>query len=155
MKILKVLKQLMVAGFILSLSACNKEVAVPYDNPFFYIHVNNSSLVRIQADRNQLVEYKVYLSSKLQFEPINLQYSVVPGDGLKEGVDYEVVTQGRTLLFNPGVTERSVSIKWISNPIDPGKDNYLRIHLLSSDKNIGIGLPGPDKLQSTLNILKF
>lgn len=140
---------------VLTVTACNKEMATPYDNPFFYIHVNNSETVNIQYNRSGVVDYKVYLSSKSQFETINLQYAFEIGDGLKEGVDFEILSPSRSLIFSPGVIERTISIRWISHPLDASKNNTLTIKLLGNDKGINIGLPGPDKKQSSLKFIKI
>ncbi len=135
-------------------SSCNKDEFVPYDNPFFYIHFQNSSEVNIASNRNETVNYKVYFSTKRQFEPVTLNYTIVTGNGLQEGVDFEIINTTRSLVFAPGIIEMPVTIRWISNPIDINKDNSLTIKLLDNDKNITVGLPGPDKLQAQLKFIK-
>lgn len=136
-------------------SSCNKPLVTPYDHPFFYIHLNNTSEITIQASRNETVDYKVYFSTKQQFEAIALTYTIVVGDGLKEGVDFEVLTPKDPLVFKPGFVEMPIRIKWISNPIDASKDNSVTIKLLTNDKNITVGMPGPDKKQSSFKIVKI
>ncbi|WP_293887718.1 MULTISPECIES: hypothetical protein [unclassified Sphingobacterium] len=135
--------------------ACNKELETPYDHPFFYIHQNNVSEITVQANRNESVDYKVYFSTKTQFEAIEVDYEVVAGEGLKAGVDFEVVNTGSSLLFKPGVVEMPIKIRWINHPVEEGKDNTLTIRLLRNDKNITLGLPGPDHKQSSLKITKI
>lgn len=139
---------------IMALS-CNKELKQPYDHPFFYIHVNQVSSINVQASRNETLDYKVYLSTKLQYEPITLNYEIIVGDGLKEGVDFEVLTDKTKLVFKPGYFEMPITIKWISNPLNATKDNSIIIKLLSNDRNITVGLPGPDKNQAQLKINKI
>lgn len=134
-------------------TACKDEFQ-PYDHPFFHIHVNNSANVVVAADRNDQVDYKVYFSTKLQFEPVDLKYEVVVGNGLLAGRDFELITQGNTLNFPNGIFERPVTIKWIAAPVDPTKNNTITIRLLSNSKNYTIGLPGPDQLQKELIITK-
>lgn len=134
-------------------SACKDEFE-PYDHPFFHIHVNNSANVVVAADRNDQIDYKVYFSTKLQFEPIDLKYEVVVGNGLLAGRDFELITQGNTLNFPNGIFERPVTIKWIAAPVDATKNNTIIIRLLSNSKNYTIGLPGPDQLQKELIITK-
>ncbi|SJN49722.1 hypothetical protein FM120_23975 [Sphingobacterium faecium PCAi_F2.5] len=48
-----------------------------------------------------------------------------------------------------------ITIRWINHPIQEGKDNTLIIRLLSNDKDITIGMPGPDHKQSSLKITKI
>ncbi|RWU04858.1 hypothetical protein [Pedobacter chitinilyticus] len=138
---------------ITMLSACKDEFE-PYDHPFFHIHVANRSTVEVAADRNDQTDYKVYFSTKLQFEPVDLKYEVIVGNGLLAGRDFELITQGNTLNFPNGIFERPVTIKWIAAPVDATKNNTITIRLLSNSKNYTIGLPGPDQLQKELIITK-
>lgn len=143
-------------GFIMLLSvSCNKELETPYDHPFFYIHQNNASEITVLATRNESVDYQVYFSTKTQFEPVTLTYEIIAGDGLKAGVDYEIVNTSSSLLFKPGYVAMPITIRWINNPIQEGKDNTLIIRLLSNDKDITIGMPGQDHRQSSLKITKI
>jgi hypothetical protein len=48
-----------------------------------------------------------------------------------------------------------ITIRWINHSIEEGKDNTLTIRLLRNDKNITLGLPGPDHKQSSLKITKI
>lgn len=147
---------LFLMGFMMMLSvSCNKELETPYDYPFFYIQQNNVSEITVLATRNESVDYQVYFSTKTQFEPITLTYEIIAGDGLKAGVDYEIVNTSSSLLFKPGFVAMPITIRWISNPIQEGKDNTLMIRLLSNDKDITIGMPGPDHKQSSLKITKI
>lgn len=149
-------KYIYILSLLLSItlfSACKDEFE-PYDHPFFHIHVNNSANVVVATDRNDQVDYKVYFSTKLQFEPVDLKYEVIVGNGLLAGRDFELITQGNTLNFPNGIFERPVSIKWIAAPVDATKNNTIIIRLLSNSKNYTIGLPGPDQLQKELIITK-
>ncbi len=149
-------KYIYILSLLLSItffSACKDEFE-PYDHPFFHIHVNNRSTVEVLTDRKDQVDYKVYFSTKLQFEPVDLKYEVVVGNGLLAGRDFELVTQGNILNFPNGIFERPISIKWLAAPVDPTKDNTITIRLLSNSKNYTIGLPGPDQLQKELIITK-
>lgn len=136
-------------------TSCNKELLKPYDHPFFYIHVDQSSLINVQSTRNEMVNYKVFFSTKMQYEPVTLKYDILVGDGLREGVDFELVNTSKDLVFKPGFFEMPITIRWISNPIDATKDNSITIKLLSNDKDITVGLPGPDKNQTELKIVKI
>lgn len=149
-------KMLLLIGFMMLLSvSCNKELETPYDHPFFYIHQNNDSEITVQSNRNEPVDYKVYFSIKSQFEPVTLTYEIIVGEGLTEGVDYEILNPSSSLLFKPGYVEMPITIRWINHPIQEGKDNTLIIRLLSNDKDITIGMPGPDHKQSSLKITKI
>lgn len=152
---MKFIKSWYLLFVVLLTVACNKDAFTPYDNPFFYINVSNNSTVRVSSDRNETVEYKVFFSGKRQFETMTLDYEFIVGSGLKEGVDFEIVSNKRQLEFLSGVVEMPIAIRWISHPVDVTKDNSLAIKLVSNNKNYTIGLPGPDGLQSKLTIVKF
>jgi len=146
---------LILSLFIALNISCNKELHTPYDHPFFYIHLNQASTMNVQATRNETIDYKVYFSTKIQYDVITLKYDVIVGNGLQEGVDFELVSSTKELVFKPGYFEMPISIRWKNNPIDPAKDNTVTIKLISNDKNITIGLPGPDKNQSEFKIVKI
>lgn len=152
---IRIINILCISVVLLFTSSCNKELITPYDHPFFYIHLNQASMVNVQSTRNETIDYKVYFSTKMQYEPITLKYEVIVGNGLQEGVDFELINAVKELVFKPGYFEMPISIRWKSNPIDASKDNSVTIKLLSNDKNITIGLPGPDKHQTELKIVKI
>ncbi|QBQ40397.1 hypothetical protein E2P86_04210 [Sphingobacterium psychroaquaticum] len=152
MKALYICAMLLVGLF---LTGCNKDEAVPYDNPFFYIHENNSSEIRIASNRNETLNYLVYFSGKRQFDPMTLTYEVIVGNGLQEGRDFEVVTPEYSLTFAPGIVEMPIKIRWIPHAIDPEKDNSVTIKLSSNNKGYILGLPGPNKVQASLRFIKF
>ena len=135
------------------LSSCKKEVE-PFNHPFFHIMVDNKSAIDVLSDRKDQVNYNVYLSAELQFEPIDVNYEVIVGDGLKEGRDFDLITKGTKLNFPPGIFERPITIQWKEAALDPTKNNTIIIKLISNSKNYTLGLPGPDQLQKQLVITK-
>ena len=139
---------------MLFISSCKKSQFEPFNEPFFHINVENRSTVEVLANRKDTVDYKIYLSAELQFEPVDLNYEVKVGDGLEEGRDYSLITKGNKFTFPAGIFERSVRIAWLENSVDTAKDNTITIRLLSNSKNYTIGMPGPDGLQSELVITK-
>ncbi|WEK18908.1 MAG: hypothetical protein P0Y49_19225 [Candidatus Pedobacter colombiensis] len=136
------------------LASCTKEEFKPYNNPFFHIMVDNKASIEVLSNRKDTVDYKVYLSAQLQFEPIDVQYEVKVGDGLQDGRDFKLITTGSTLNFPPGIFERPVRIAWKESVLDPAKNNTITIRLVSNSKNFTMGLPGPDQLQQQLVITK-
>lgn len=135
------------------ITSCKKETT-PYNNPFFHIMVDNKSAVEVLSNRKDTVNYNVYLSAELQFDPITVQYQVTVGDGLKEGRDFELITKGTSLTFPQGIFERPIKIAWKEAALDATKDNTITISLISNSKNYTLGLPGPDQLQKKLVITK-
>ncbi|WP_082434882.1 hypothetical protein [Pedobacter sp. Hv1] len=135
------------------LSSCKKEVE-PYNHPFFHIMVDNKAAVDVLSNRKDVVNYNVYLSAELQFEPIDVNYEVIVGDGLKEGRDFDLITKSNKLTFPQGIFERPITIQWKEAALDPTKNNTIIIRLISNSKNYTLGLPGPDQLQKQLVITK-
>lgn len=153
MNSIKNIIKLAVLPLLLLISSCKDEFE-PYDNPYFHIMIDEKSAVEVLANRKDKVDYKVYLSTKLQFEPIDVQYEITIGNGLKEGVDFDLITKGTKLTFPQGIFERPITIQWKESVLDPAKDNRIIIRLISNTKNFTMGLPGPDQLQRELVITK-
>ena len=99
--------------------------------------------------------YNVYLSSPASTETVTVTYEIEVGDGLQDGRDYKILTEGNTLTFLPGIYDMPIRVQWYPNPVDPEKDNSITIRLISNDKGYDIGLPGPDKNQSVFTITKI
>jgi hypothetical protein len=142
-----------VLPLLLLISSCKDEFE-PYNNPFFHIMVDNKETVEVLANRKDKVDYSVYLSAELQFDPIEVTYDITIGNGLKEGVDFDLITKGNKLIFPQGIFERPITIQWKESVLDPTKDNRIIIRLINNSKNYTMGLPGPDGLQRQLIITK-
>lgn len=140
--------------FIFLFTSCGLDELPEYDLKFIHIMSNESSSVTVSSKANVVGTYSVYLSSPLTTETITVTYEVVVGNGLKEGVDYKLLNNDNTVTFLPGIYDMPIRIQWIANPVDPAKDNTIKIRLVSNDKGYTIGLPGPDKNQSELTITK-
>ena len=98
--------------------------------------------------------YTVYLSSRPITDSLEVSYEIIVGDGLKEDVDYKVVTTANPLVFFPGINDMPIRIRWLKNPVDPEKDNTLKIRLTGNSKGYNLGFPGPDHVQSEVVIEK-
>lgn len=142
---------LMVAIFS---SGCSKEDFEPYDVPYLHIMKDGMAKETVSSVANFLGDYKIYLSSKPLDEMLLVQFSIAVGDGLVEGVDYELVTAVNSLAFLPGIYDMSIRIKWLPHPVDPSKDNTLTIRLEGNSQDITMGLPGPDEYQRCFVITK-
>ena len=140
---------------LVMLSGCNRQEFEGFDTPFVRIVTETgTSSVVVLSNVNNINTFLVTLSAPLLTEPLTVNYEVIVGDGLQEGVDYERITQGNSLVFAPGVFDMPIRIKWLSHAIDPTKDNTIRIRLKDADRNISIGQPGTNGVQSELLIEK-
>lgn len=141
-------------GALLLFNSCGLDENPAYDLKFIHIMVDESSSVRVSQKANMIATYSVYLSAPASNETVTVTYEIIVGDGLKEGVDYQLMNENNTLTFLPGIYDMPIRIQWIANPVDPSKDNTIKIRLISNDKGYTIGLPGPAKNQSELTITK-
>lgn len=143
-----------VLGILLLFNSCGLDENPAYDLKFIHIMVNESSTVNVSQRANTIGSYNVYLSAPASNETVAVTYEIIVGDGLKEGVDYKLMSNDNTLTFLPGIYDMPIRIQWMANPVDSSKDNTIKIKLISNDKGYTIGLPGPAKNQSELTITK-
>ena len=138
---------------VLALS-CTKDLPV-YDTPFFYIATQDgASTAVVGSDVENVNTYYVTMSSVSRGGDTVVDFSVTPGSGLKEGIDYEVVTQGTSLTFLPGIYRMPVRIRWKEHVLDDSADNTLTIALTGGTDGFCLGMPGPDAKFSRLVITK-
>lgn len=136
-------------------SAC--DTFTVYDGPAcFSFDATKSSPTTINELGEMEAEYYVHYIGPMAEQTNTVTFSVISGDGLKEGLDFQLITSSYTLSFLTGFTDLPIRIKWLPNTIDPNKDNSLTIVLESVDNPDAIvGLPGPDQKNRTLKIFKY
>lgn len=148
------IKLLIVLPVCCLLLSCSKQEEELMEEPFIHIMFDGTNQVQVNSNRRDVVSYYIYFSTKPTTETLEVNYSVIPGEGLEEGRDYELITTENPLTFPSGIYQRPVQIRWLENSLDSSLDNSLRIVL--EDNNLGVhtGLPGPDANQSELKITK-
>ena len=77
--------------------SCNK--FKEFKDYFIAFDVAASDATRIDCEGRLECNYVVHLASTTPRKPIIVQYSIIPGDGLVEGIDYELATQKKTVEF--------------------------------------------------------
>ena len=147
------------AALLCVLSSCSDR---PKDLLFqdFFVSVadeTGSQSSRILSTANNLVvSYYFSLVSEARKEPLTVHFDLVVGDGLEEGKDFSLQTQARSVTFEPGVYRKPFRINYLKNPVDPSKDNTIRIIITSvSDPSLTIGYPGPSAKFSQHIITKY
>lgn len=144
---------LLLIGAILCMEGCNKYIE--FKDYFVAFNLTDSSPTVINANASLNAKYVVQLCSVKPAEAIEVYFSVTPGDGLTEGVDYNVKTAGGKLIFFPGIYTRNIEIEWLSHELNPSKNNTLKISLTEvTNDDIGIGYPGPDAKYKDILIYK-
>ena len=138
------------------LTGCVKNELPLFDEPFVYLETSTGSdNAVVGADMRVTVTYYIAISCPAFTEPVGVNFTVTCGDGLAEGVDYEVVTPGNTVSFLPGIWRMPVRIQWKDHAIDESKDNTVTIAITgTSPGTFTIGFPGPAAKGSKLVITK-
>ena len=149
----KILYLFMMAALLIG---CNQEEFEGYDTPFVHIATSDGlSATTVLTNVSNINEYLVMVSSRPLTSPFTVTYEIIVGDGLQEGIDYEILTHGNGILtFAPGVYDMPIRIKWKSHIVDKTKNNTLIIRLTGNSQNMTLGLPGPAAEQKELVITK-
>ena len=140
------------ACILASAPACNKYVT--YTDSFVAFDSAKSSAVSVDAEGEFQGSYAVHLTGEKPNFPVTVTFEVTCGDGLKEGLDYEVATSGGKITFLPGIYDNVIKINWLPHDIDPDKDNTVTISLVDAG-GVTLGMPGPDKLMKSVTIRKY
>lgn len=129
------------------------------DNSFVYIADGSgatSAVVSNSSDNGKTTTLYVTLSTvKTSFDaPVKVYYEAIPGNGLKEGVDYTIPDKSRSpLVFEDGDLVMPLRITWKTNPsFDASKDNTLTIKL--TDSNLAYLQMGSGSFKSTFVFTK-
>lgn len=133
---------------------CEWHEDVLFDTPFASVFDNaggSSSTIDSRFGKGVesiLSELKVSVSvSGERFtDPISVEYEVIVGDGLKEGVDFRIQpSTASPLTFSPGTYTLPVRVLWLkTGSPDSSKDNTLTIKLSGSSlEGMVLGYPGP------------
>lgn len=146
---------LAVAALALGCSDYNK---LPlFEGSYVYFNTSKSGYTSInELGRSTTSYYINYVGPMSDGETIEVAYSVTPGNGLAEDVDYQMVSTSRTLSFSPGVYSLGIHVRWLANEIDPSKDNTLTLRIESCSKEgVALGVLGPDEANRSIVISKF
>lgn len=142
----------MLMSIAVSSASCNKITL--FDEAFVAFDTAKSSVVSINATGEFTGSYTLHYTGPKPSAPIVVNFVVTCGNGLAEGVDYNVATAGGKITFMPGIYEQVIKIDWLPHEIDESKDNTVTISLVSAD-GVTLGYPGPDKLMKDLVIRKY
>lgn len=137
------------------LCSCEKHQEVYFDTPFVRIEDTggNAAMNIDHTLDNLLTELRVVVSASSNYftEPITVEYDVIAGDGLQEGVDFRIQSSHRSpLTFSPGTYTLPIRVIWYkATDFDPDKDNTLTLRLTgASIPEMLLGVPGPDGKKS-------
>ena len=145
---------------------CELREDVLFDTPFASVFDNaggSSSTIDSRFGKGVesiLSELKisVSISGERFTDPISVEYEVIVGDGLKEGVDFRIQpSTASPLTFSPGTYTLPVRLLWLkTGSPDSSKDNTLTIKLSGSSlEGMVLGYPGPSHKGQTFVFTKI
>lgn len=148
------MKKILILTFLAAvLCSCNEYIV--YTGKFVAFDTKTSSVTSINEAGDFVGTYNVHYTGETPSVRFSVTWEIIPGDGLKEGVDYVVENSSRTLTFMPGVFSQPIRIHWCPNELDATKNNSLIIRLKSGPDDVILGMPGPDESFRQITILKY
>lgn len=146
------MKRIILIAITCIIASCGKYEYPVFDQ--FYVSFVGATSYNIDPDAMVLNTYNIRLCAPVQKENVDIQLSVEAGEGLKEGVDYKLVSKTQ-LSFLPGVYSIPFRIQWLRNDIDESKDCTLTVSISScSLDGVLLGIPGPDARGRKITISK-
>lgn len=150
------------AALLMLCCSCGKHEEVFFDTPFVSISditKLTTSMIVDKDGNNVLTELCVSLNASSNWlkGPVKIEYELIVGDGLKEGVDFKVQPSTMSPLeFELGTTDLPVRILWYRNAaFDPSKDNTLEVRLTSSSmEGMLLGYPGTNSIRKSFIFTK-
>ncbi len=94
----------------------------------------------------------VLISDNGRKETIEVTFELTPAEGVAEGLHYNLLNASNTLTFAPGVGVEYIRIEPV-NDLTPEDDKSIQLTITSNSKNYSTGLPGPDKNQTSCELI--
>lgn len=150
----------------LVLGGCDWHEEVYFDTPFASVFDSTGgSSSTIDSDFGKGVEsilselkLTICVSSARFTEPVTVDYELIVGDGLTEGVDYKIQQSAASpVKFSVGTYTMPIRILWLKAPSpDASKDNTLTIRLTGSSLDgMLLGYPGPSAKGSSYTFTRI
>jgi hypothetical protein len=156
---MKPLKYLTVLAAALIAGGCNPDlnIGTVFEEPFIYIESEDGTRETRMADNvSDEKTYYIIMSSSEMDRAVEVSWEIVAGDGLVEGVDYDISPSSKNpVVINPGQYVTNMRIVWKRHAVDPAKDNSLKIVLTQNSENFTMGFPGPAQYNKQPTITKF
>lgn len=154
MKTMKKTGYILMLLCILICSGCDINDLKPFTDYYIAFDTSKSSTTTVNEAGEFAGSYAIHFCTAKRDEAVTVNVEVIPGDGLRENVDYKVIT-ATSVKFAPGVYDKTFTIQWLPNKLDASKDNTLTLRLSGcSDKSVTLGVPGPDEKFRSLKIYK-
>lgn len=148
------MKKILLLTFLTFLMCgCNEYLV--FTDRFVSFDLVTSSVTSINEAGDFVGTYNVHYTGETPAARFAVTWEIIAGEGLKEGVDFEVENSSRTLTFMPGVFSQPIRIHWLPHELDGAKDNSLVIRLKSGPEDVILGMPGPDGVNRQITIIKY
>ena len=139
---------------LLLVSGCHLNDFKQFTDYYIAFDLSKSSTTTVNEAGEFAGSYSLHFCTAYMDDAVTVTVEVIPGDGLQEGLDYELVT-GKSVKFAPGVYDKVFTIKWLPHTLDRSKDNSLTLRLAEcSDESIILGVPGPSENFRSIKINK-
>lgn len=147
----------------LLLVSCSKDRISPLNKPYLRVTaLDLASAGPIQPEQSFVGVYMIQMSSKSVTKELQVEYEIISGKALVEGIDYEVLNQdGGKITFPLGVYEMPIRIRWIPQTEESAlENNYsaedytLTIRLVKNNLDLGVEGFDPKKFRDELKIHK-
>ncbi len=137
-----------------ALNGCHINDFKEFTDYYIAFAPGSASYTEVKEAASLVAQYPIHFCTVKRDETVSVTVEAIPGDGLKEGVDYKVISSA-TQSFPPGVYDKSFVIEWLPGSIDASKDNSLTLLLSGcSDPDIILGVPGPSGKYKSMKITK-
>ena len=150
-------KILIICCLALAAISCAKQEYVVYDNPYAFVVADGYGMqesTEILAKASATRNYIFCLSSRERQTPLSLYYEIEFGDGLSEGVDFQVETLKGSVVFEPKSYRDTIQIKFMRHSLSKDKDNTLTIRLTGASEDVNLGVPGASARNASHTIMK-
>lgn len=140
-------------ALVLTLSSCHLNDPVLFKDAFVAFDLTKSDPTAVNAKSQDIFTYRLHLTSLSRSTPLTVTVGVSCGEGLMEGRDYELISDGR-VIFQQGVYDMPYRIRLLRSNLDPLADNSIMLQITQvSDPNVFIGTPQNGK-NSSVKIYK-
>ena len=153
----RIITTILCLAALFAATSCQDKLDIVFSDYYTYIDDGNgSSSFTVEKNDESVLTMFIHVSAPIQDDMITVSYEVTPGNGLKEGVDYKLVSSSKTIAFQPGIYRMPVRIQVLkSSALDETKDNTITITLVGSSAGLVLGVPGPDAKYKSFVIKKI
>ena len=96
----------------LLLCGCDINDLKQFTDYYMAFDISRSSTTTVNEAGEFAGSYSIHFCTAKRDETVSVNVEVIPGDGLRENVDYKVITS-TSVKFAPGVYDKTFTIQWL------------------------------------------